>query len=44
MVLVIRGRMMVLETFLDVNLALLYSKVDGVSLPLHGAHTSLKRL
>jgi hypothetical protein len=44
MILVIRGWMMVLETLLDIKLALLYSKVDRVNLPLHGAHTFLKRL
>jgi hypothetical protein len=44
MILIIREQMMVLETLLDVKLALLYSEVGRVNLPLHGAHTSLKRL
>jgi hypothetical protein len=44
MILVIMGRMKVLETLLDVKLALLHSEVDRVNLPLHRTHTSLKRL
>jgi hypothetical protein len=44
MILVIRGQMMVLETLLNVKLALLHSEVDRVNLPLHRTHTSLKRI
>jgi hypothetical protein len=44
MILIIRGQMMVLETLMDVKLALLHSEVDRVYLPLHRTHTSLKRL
>jgi hypothetical protein len=38
-VLVIKGQMMMLETLLDVKLAMLYSKVGRANLPLHITHT-----
>jgi hypothetical protein len=42
-ILVFMGWMKVLETLLDVKLALVHSEVDRVNLPLHRTHTSLKR-
>jgi len=44
MILVIRGHMMMLETLLDIKLAMLHSEFDRVYLPLHRTHTSLKKL
>jgi hypothetical protein len=42
MIFVITSRMMVLETLLDIHLALLHMEVNIVNHPLHRAHTSMK--
>jgi hypothetical protein len=42
MVLVITSRMMVLETLLDIQLALLHTEVNKVNHLLHRTHTSMK--
>jgi len=42
MVLFIMSRMMVLETILDIQLALLHTEVNRVNHPLHRIHTSMK--
>jgi hypothetical protein len=42
MILVITSRMMVLETLLDLQLALLHTEINRVNHPLHRTYTSLK--
>jgi hypothetical protein len=42
MILVIRSQMMVLETLLDIQLALLHREVNRMNHSLHRAYTSVK--
>jgi hypothetical protein len=42
MILIITSRMIVLETFLDIQLALLHMDVNRVNHPLYRTHTSMQ--